>query len=61
MGKEEAEAEHVSNFFFTEYPEEADANEMFEVFKEYGLVVEVVTPQVEINRVGSLVLHVSER
>lgn len=43
-GKGLGEKETLSSFFFMEFPYSFDAKEMFEVFNEYGLVVEVVIP-----------------
>lgn len=38
--------EEVSNIFFIEFPEELGAKDLFEIFKGYGLVVEVaITPK----------------
>lgn len=42
--------EHVSNFFFTEFPESHQAKEMFEIFEHYGLIDEVVIPQKRCKR-----------
>ncbi|XP_058775700.1 uncharacterized protein LOC131649953 [Vicia villosa] len=36
--------EEVLSFFFSEFPEEYGAKEMFEIFADFGLVVEVVIP-----------------
>lgn len=36
--------EKVSNFFITEFPENLSAKDLFETFKEYGLVLEVAIP-----------------
>lgn len=42
-GKED-QSDHISIFFFTELPEEIGAKDLFEIFKEYGLVVVVMIP-----------------
>lgn len=41
-GKGLSKDEAVSSFFFNEFHDSCDAKEMLEIFKEYGLVVEVV-------------------
>ncbi|KAI5396690.1 hypothetical protein KIW84_062781 [Lathyrus oleraceus] len=41
MGENVDEAEDISFFFFTEFPEEFDAKDLFSVFKEYKLVTKV--------------------
>lgn len=38
------EEELTSSFFTTEFPEEFGPKELFEIFKDFGLVVEVVIP-----------------
>lgn len=43
-GKDVGEAETLSTFFLTEFSDSFQAKEMFEVFKVFGLVVEVVIP-----------------
>lgn len=43
-GKGVVQAEIISNYFFTEFPKDYGAKEMYDIFKEYGLVVEVVIP-----------------
>lgn len=44
MGKAVCEEDDISSFFFTEFPEQLNAKEMFEIFKGYGLVVEGISP-----------------
>ncbi|CAK8565121.1 unnamed protein product [Lathyrus sativus] len=34
----------VASFFFTKFPENFEAKDMFEIFKAYGIVMEVTIP-----------------
>ncbi|CAK8566570.1 unnamed protein product [Lathyrus sativus] len=34
----------IASFFFTEFPDDHEAREMFDIFKEYDLVLEVIIP-----------------
>lgn len=43
-GKGQTKGEHISNFFFTEIPDSCGAKEMFDMVKDFRLVVEVVIP-----------------
>ncbi|CAK8530449.1 unnamed protein product [Lathyrus sativus] len=36
--------DRATSFFFTEFPDGFEAKEMFDIFKEYGRVLEVVIP-----------------
>lgn len=41
-GKEGEADEEICSFFFSEFPEEYNAKEMFEIFIDFSIVVEVV-------------------
>lgn len=43
-GKGNIDGEEVISYYFTEFPEEYGAKEMFDIFADFGLVVEVVIP-----------------
>ncbi|CAK8562136.1 unnamed protein product [Lathyrus sativus] len=44
QGKDNGMGERILSFFFTEFPDDYEAEEMAEIFKDYGLISEVFIP-----------------